>query len=291
MLIPLLMCVLHQNDEKLTLEKNYIHISTFEQLNTDYSETLDRNLYFEMYWVKDEMPMHFLENDKTKIKGDWIYLVPPFRNYPFNSAGRDGILIAFNKDLLIYEAKEFSLNVFSLFRGQGDFRNIFIDEKTSRSLTAILNIIQEEHTQNGDNLLLLRTLIKAFLLKLMASSKQQLISPDINEKRVYQFLMLLENHYTTERKVNFYAENLSLSPKRLNQILKRKLGKTINQILQERLLIEAKHLLFVGKDSIKEISFRLGFHDSSYFSRFFKKMTTLSPEEFREEVKKKIAFE
>lgn len=148
-------------------------------------------------------------------------------------------------------------------------RAIFIDGETSRSLTAILNIIQEERSQNDDNLLLLRTLLKAFLLKLMASSKQQLISPDLNEKRIYQFLLLLENHYATEKKVDFYAEKLNLSPKRMNQILKQKLGKTINQILQERLLIEAKHLLFLGKDSIKEISFRLGFHDSSYFSRFF----------------------
>lgn len=275
---------------KLTLNKNYIHISTFEQSDTFFAD-MDRDLYFEMYWVKDEKPMHFIEGDKIKIKGNWIYLVPPFRNYQFEGTGKKGLLIAFNKDLLIYEAKEFSLNVFNLFRSPGDFSTIFIDEETSRSLNAILNVIQEEHLQNSDNLLILRTLLKAFLLKLMASSKQQLISPDLNEKRIYQFILLLENHYTTEKKVGFYAENLSLSAKRLNQILKQKLGKTINQILQERLLIEAKHLLFIGKDSIKEISFRLGFHDASYFSRFFKKSTTLSPEEFRTEAKKKIAFE
>src|SRR5690606_3519974 len=184
-------------ESKLTLEKNYIHISTFKQLDADLPNTLDRNLYFEMYWVKDEMPMHFLENDRMKIKGDWIYLVSPFRNYQFKRAGKNGIRIAFNKEILIYAAKEFSLNVFSLFRRQGDFSTIFIDGETARSLTIILNIIQEERLQN-DNLLLLRTLLKAFLLKLMASSKQQLISPDLNEKRVYQFLLLLENHYTTE---------------------------------------------------------------------------------------------
>ena len=53
------------------------------------------------------------------------------------------------------------------------------------------------------------------------------ISPDINEKRIYQFLLLLENHYTTGRSVKFYADKLSLSPKRLNQILKQKLGKPL----------------------------------------------------------------
>ena len=232
-----------------------------------------------------------MDNDTMKIAGDWIYLVPPLRNYLFKMAEKKGIFIAFNQDLLIYEAKEFSLNVFNLFRSHGDFSTIFIDEATSQSLTAILNVIQDEHLQDRDNLLLLRTLLKAFLLKLMASSGQQLISPDLNEKRIYQFLLLLENHYTTEKRVDFYAEKLSLSAKRLNQILKQKLGKTINQILQERLLIEAKHLLFMGKESIQEIGYELGFQDASYFSRFFKKMTALSPEEFRTETKNKIAFE
>ncbi|HYK75926.1 MAG TPA: helix-turn-helix domain-containing protein [Daejeonella sp.] len=275
---------------QLNLNKSYFYISTFQQLDSTFLENPDRNLYFEIYWVKDERPLHFVDKDKMKIKGDWMYLVPPFRNYQFKKTGKNGILIAFNKDLLIYEAKEFSLNVFNLFSGQGDFSTIFIDEESSESLTSIFNIIKEEYSQNSDNLLLLRTLLKAFLLKLMGSSKQQLISPDLNEKRIYHFLLLLESHYITEKKVGFYAEKLSLSDKRLNQILKQKIGKTINQILQERLLIEAKHLLFIGKKSIKEISFSLGFQDSSYFSRFFKKMTKLSPEEFRIQTKKEIAL-
>lgn len=275
---------------ELDLKKSFLHISTFRQLESAFLDNPDRNLYFEMYWVKDEKPLHFIDNNKMDIKGDWMYLVPPFRNYSVKKDDKNGILIAFDKDLLIYEAKEFSLNVFQLFSRHGDFSTVFIDEETSRSLSVILTLIQDEHSQHTDNLLLLRTLLKAFLLKLMASSRQQPISPGFNERRIYHFLLLLENHYTTEKKVDFYAEKLGLSPKRLNQILKQKLGKTINQILQERILIEAKHLLFIGKESIKEISFSLGFQDSSYFSRFFKKMTALTPEEFRMEAKKAIAL-
>src|SRR5690554_110615 len=276
---------------KSTTSDRYIHISTFEQLDPTFLERPDRSDYFEMYWVKDETPEHFIDHESRNIKGEWIYLVPPLRNYLFKRAGKKGIVIVFHGDLLMFEAKEFSLNVYTLFGRHGDFSTLFIDEDTTGSLAAILNILQAELRQDSGNLLLLRTLLKAFLLKLMAGSGQRLISPDLNEKRIYQFLLLLENHYTTEKRVEFYAEQLSLSAKRLNQILKQKLGKTINQILQERLLIEAKHLLFVGKDSIQEIAYRLGFQDASYFSRFFKKMTRRRPEEFRAEVKKKISFE
>ncbi|CAL1516286.1 AraC family transcriptional regulator [Chitinophaga sp. MM2321] len=275
---------------RLNLKNRHFYISTFQQLDSTFLGNPDRNLYFEIYWVKNERPSHFIDNKKMKIKGDWMYLIPPFRNYQFKKDKKNGILIAFNKDLLIYEAKEFSLNVFNLFSSNGEFSTLFIDEENIKTLTAIVKVIEDEYEQNTDNLLLLRTLIKAFLLKLMTGSRQQLISPDLNEKRIYHFLLLLENHYTSEKKVDFYSEKLHLSTKRLNQILKQKMGKTVNQILQERLLIEAKHLLFIGNENIKEMSFSLGFEDPSYFSRFFKKMTKLSPEEFRMEMKKKIAF-
>ncbi len=278
------------NPVKLKLKKSFFYISTFKQLKSAFINDPDRDLYYEIYWVKNEKPLHFIDKNKMKVEGDWMYLVPPLRNYQFQKTNREGILLAFNKDILTYEAKEFSLNVFNLFSKHGDFSTLFIDEENSKTLTTIFNLIKAEYTSPLDNLLLLRTLLKAFLLKLMASSQQQLISPDINEKRIYHFLLLLENHYATEKSVSFYADKLNLSAKRLNQILKPKLGKTINQLIQERLLIEAKHLLFVGKESIKEISFSLGFEDSSYFSRFFKKLTGLSPEEFRKETKEQIAF-
>lgn len=255
----------------LDLKESSLYIALFDELDDSFLENDDRDLHFEIYWLEDKKLM---------------YLIPPLRNYQFKKALSKGTLIAFNKELLVYEAQEFSLSAYDFFSRHGDFSTVFLDDTTSASLTNILNIIKEEYSQTKEsNILLLRTLLKAFLLKLMKSSEQQLISPDVDEKRVYHFLSLLENHFTTEKSVSFYAEKLSLSSKRLNQILKGKVGKTISQLLQERLLIEAKHLLFVGKNNIKEISFSLGFEDPSYFSRFFKKMTKLSPEEFRAENK------
>lgn len=265
----------------MDLQSTFIYISSFLELDESYLTHPGRDAFYEIYWLKQNKPLHFVEDGKLKVKGDWMYLVPPFRIFSFNPEGKEGLLIAFNKELLVFEAKEFSLNIFRLFSRHGDFSTLFMEEHNSVNLNAILELLTDEYRQMPSNLLLQRTLLKAFLLKLMANRDQELISPNANEKRIYHFLLLLENHFKTHRDVDFYAEKLNLSSKRLNQILKERFNRTIGQLLKERIIIEAKHELFAGHGGVKEIAFRLGFFDASYFSRFFRKATGLSPDQYR----------
>ena len=74
---------------------------------------------------------------------------------------------------------------------------------------------------------------------------------------------------------------MNLSPKRLNEITRKMLGKTITQLIHDRILLEAKRELIFSGRSIKEISYELGFEDPAYFSRFFKKQSGFSPTHFR----------
>lgn len=271
-------------------DKAQLYVDDLEDLANGLLKNSDRNQYFEIYCFKDNKPLSFSETTALSVKGDNMYLIPPLRDYHFLKEDRKGALIAFHKDILTYEAKEFSLSIYDFFGRQRSFSTLFIDQENIIPLDTMYKLLKTEHVRNPHNILLLRTILKAFLLKLMDTAQQELISPSINEKRIYRFLLLLEDYYDTEKGVSFYADKLNLSTKRLNQILKQKTGKTINQILQERTLTEAKHLLFVGKKSIKEVAYTLGFHDASYFSRFFKKMTKLNPEEFRSVIKNQVPF-
>src|SRR5690606_558538 len=274
----------------MNLKKTLFYIRDFSEIDRSYLKNKNRNLFFEIYWQMHETTVTFLEKSDWLVEGDNMYLVPPFRNYEFDKNNSNGTLIAFHKDILTYEAKECSLSIYNLFGRGGEFSALFIDRPNTCTLKNMLGLLETEYLVKPRNILLLRTLLKAFLLKLIDSTHHELVSPGINEKRIYHFLLLLDDHYITEKNVDFYAGKLNLSAKRLNQILKQKTGKTISQILQERTLTEAKHLLFVGKKSIKEIAYTLGFQDASYFSRFFKKMTKLSPDEFRTQTNKQIIF-
>ena len=78
-----------------------------------------------------------------------------------------------------------------------------------------------------------------------------------------------------------YSQLMYLSLKHLNNISKKGLNKTITNLIHEKLLLEAKHLLLFTENSISEIAYELGFKDGFYFMRFFKKNISVTADEYR----------
>lgn len=99
--------------------------------------------------------------------------------------------------------------------------------------------------------------------------------------RIRQYEELIEKQFVTVREVSAYADQMGLTPNYLNHICKKILKKTASQLWQERVATEARRLLIHTSLSVKEIGFRLGFDDPSYFIRFFRKQTNHTPAEFR----------
>lgn len=91
----------------------------------------------------------------------------------------------------------------------------------------------------------------------------------------------IDQHYKTEKSPAFYANQMHISIKHLNRIVKDSVGKTTSNLISERILLEAKRLLCNASLNISEIALELGFEDSAYFSRFFRKNEGLKPTEFR----------
>lgn len=90
--------------------------------------------------------------------------------------------------------------------------------------------------------------------------------------------------YLSEHETSFYAAKVSLGNKRLNALAKQELGITVKQLIQERLVLEAKRRISYGSETSKSIAFGLGFKDISYFSRLFKQHTGMTPEEFKNSI-------
>ncbi len=83
--------------------------------------------------------------------------------------------------------------------------------------------------------------------------------------------------------VNDYAERLHVHPNYLSDTVKQTKGKTATALIQDRMVLEAKSLLKATSLSVAEVAYALHFEDPSYFARYFKRSTGLSPTAFREQ--------
>lgn len=103
-----------------------------------------------------------------------------------------------------------------------------------------------------------------------------------SDPRIAKFNSLIEEHFKTEKGIAFYAEQLHISANYLNVLCKKRLQTSATQLIQQRVLLEAKRLLQSTDLSIKVIAYELNFVDHAYFSNFFKNQTGITPSGFRE---------
>lgn len=102
-----------------------------------------------------------------------------------------------------------------------------------------------------------------------------------NEHIFEKFYEVLVEHYQRERSVKFYADQLCLTPKHLSGVVKALSGKTVGEWVDELVILEAKALLNSSSLNIQEIADRLHFANQSFFGKYFKNQTGISPKEYR----------
>jgi AraC family transcriptional activator of pobA len=95
------------------------------------------------------------------------------------------------------------------------------------------------------------------------------------------FRELLERDFVTAKKPAAYAQSLHISTPYLNECVKNTTGYSVSHHIQERIILEAKRLLYHSDKSVKEIATELGYDDYPYFSRLFSKVTGMTARAFR----------
>ena len=98
---------------------------------------------------------------------------------------------------------------------------------------------------------------------------------------VRQFMSLLNLHYREQRRVTFYSEQMHITPKYLGSIVTHQTGRTVSDWIDHFVISEAKMLLGYSNLTIQEITYKLNFPNQSFFCKYFKSHTGMTPSEFR----------
>ena len=164
---------------------------------------------------------------------------------------------------------------------------IHMDEKDINIITLYFNIMANR-IKDRENPYLLTTMRHIFnalmsdmsdaFLKYLSVQKNKISRKD---DICQNFMKLLMSHYKECRDVNFYASKLFITPKYLSNTLKTVTGKKAGQMIDEYVVLQAKILLSSTNMTIQQISEELNFANQSFFGRYFKRITGLSPTQYR----------
>ena len=96
-----------------------------------------------------------------------------------------------------------------------------------------------------------------------------------------QFMKVLGNFYAQYKTCNEYAEILNVSSRHLRTVIKKASGRSVKDLIDERILMESKNLLKYSQMTVSEIAYKVGFSQPTHFIRFFRKITGATPQQFR----------
>lgn len=242
-----------------------------------------RHEYWELVWCRDDKGIQSIDFIEYKNCTNRFFTIAPGQVHLSKFMGNNVRLLVFSPGFVERNQRSTQLieNIFSSHSDRSPY--IDCDEQGIKYLEILFTMLKEECEFGEKNCDwdLVESLINSFLRYLSRYAKASNKKGGRRDTRVSRLMELIEQHYKVERKCEFYASELSLTSKRLNEIAKDELGKSVTQLIHSRIMLEANRDLVFSTKAIKTIAFELGFEDAAYFSRFYRKLMNLSPLEFR----------
>ena len=242
-----------------------------------------RNFHM-IFLLKDLREDAFVINDTNYTHKDSIlFFLGPEHIFGSLRGSNDttGYIISFSPTFISRYTKDPSFE-FSVF--DAIHNNLFelSPEDEDELIRLFSYLYRERKNRDVAGHLLMAILAKSKILQETYGALKQSTSTEF--ELVKKFKKLIGHHVINNHSVEFYASHLNITPNYLNERIKSLTGKTAKALITERLLLEAKTLLKHSSLNVASIAYELGFSDTAYFGRFFKKQTGTTPGKYRGQV-------
>ncbi|WP_229722736.1 helix-turn-helix domain-containing protein [Xylophilus rhododendri] len=245
-----------------------------------------RHDYYHLLWMSEAAGTHLLDFERYPARANSVFFVSPGQLHAWESAIRPcGFVINFSADFFVQMfPRADDIAQLPFFHIASTAPVLHLSQAQHDELRPLLLEMEREFQSDAEARM---DIVRAYLLVLLTRLRR--IHPrrsgegatPLNHSLTQRFTLLIDQHYLEFARLGDYTSRLHTTERQLNEAVKRTLGKTAGQLIQERLVLEAKRLLGNTAMSVAEIAFQLGFEDQAYFSRFFKKQAGVTPGEFK----------
>ena len=251
--------------------------------------TTHRTGFYHIIWFQQGNPTHLVDFNPIKIQPNTLLFLNKDTVQRFDDKSKfGGEAILFTDSFFCKtEADTKFLRNSILFNDLFSVSQIQV-KKQSKLFAGLLQQMTNELQDIKDNSQadILQNLLHNFLLYSERERRKQNfteIKKGADLDYVMLFKDLLETGYKNQKQVNYYAKEIIITEKRLNHATTKVLGKTPKEIIDDRIMLEAKRILAHTTESVKEIGYDLGFDEPTNFIKYFKKHSKFTPTEFREQ--------
>lgn len=260
-----------------------IHVVKLDAL-THYDTTEPhRHNYFEIFIFDRGSGSHDIDFHSFPIQSSSLHIVAPGQVhqvkreldtigyvilFDFSAIEKHSVATEFLYDHLCYDVQELD----PVYR---------FDSETATNIIRTANMLwQDCNAENDLREEFLRNHLNLICISCLRTIHDKKPVHSATNETYRTFRRLLRSNFKTIKKVNEYAAALSISGKKLNEIVSSKTGLSCSNLIYKQIILEAKRLLN-AEHSAKEVAYELNFEDPAHFSKFFKKQTGQNPSEFQ----------
>lgn len=267
-----------------------IEILEMASLYQEFEQELtapQRAEFYQILWFQKGNPIHQVDFNPIAIEPNTVVFMNKNSVQQFdNKVPFDGKVLLFTANFFCKEESDTTFLKSSIL-----FNDLFAIPKVDIPLITnlfeeLFNAIQLESTRPKDQYQ--ADVLRNYLRNILLISERERRTQDFTEVKkgadldyVMQFKELLEHQFHHEKWVVNYASQMNITKKRLNLATSKILGLSPKKIIDLRIMLESKRLLAHTSESVKEISFSLGFDEPTNFVKYFRKHHLSSPLEFR----------
>lgn len=250
-----------------------------------------RHDYHEILWIQSGYARHTVDDRSIELPPQTIALVTRGQIHRFEETRAvTCYAIGFWDELLLHGEGLVEITLLFNYLSALDYMRIPADNL--EDFAALFSLINAEHRRETElrKREYLVFLLSALLIRIQRLQAHAYMGQKVHEPNDYQhyqtFLRQLEQDFEYHHSVAHYAQKLHLSAHELSRILSRVVGHSAKQIIDDRLLLEAKRLLQFTDLSVKSIAASLGYPDPYHFSKRFKQAIGRTPLAYRRQWQK-----